>query len=446
MKKFLKSLLAIMIIFMQLSSPTLALAETIEESTGNDEILSDESNNKINDDDDNKTDNENKEKDVSYEENKVTDESTATNRTIDNNTTLSDIKIIDDKVEENNNELDLVNKQTNNYNNSKNDFNDNNDEKFIFNVNAIVDNKIKVDITTENESKFIIKIKVIFNQIQDNIIKDKKEVTRVLVLDGKTIELDDIGANLNGEYNLELNVYKLEDSIENETEETLNNYISSKDSIFDKTEEKFHENKIETKLELYPTSNSEITCNNNECNLSVNASNKIVDVVYKIEEGNQNIDNSHVIFKINDKLERTTANFNFNNLLKGKYEIKAILFNQNNEEIANDQLVINYGIFSDNKDISSYFLSDNIENNDKIISMTLLNENNKNDLFDEIIGNVLSEQLVCPLITNSEKGLIVSEECYGKINNDDYLPLVSEIINVLNNNKIDGMNLIDFNL
>ena len=49
MKKFLKSLLAIMIIFMQLSSPTLALAETIEESTGNDEILSDESNNKIND-------------------------------------------------------------------------------------------------------------------------------------------------------------------------------------------------------------------------------------------------------------------------------------------------------------------------------------------------------------------------------------------------------------
>lgn len=432
MKKFTKYLLAFMIIFLQLSSPTLVIAQTVEE-TNEDEII--ENNNEQNNVVDNAISTDNV---IIEKENNQTEE----NNIVEDNNQTEENSIIEDSIDDNLIlEEEKEEKQVNNQKNTVAKFKalKNNQEEYNFDVNTSVgENKIRINITNNYDKNFIAKVKVVFNQIQDNTLKEKKEATKTLIVDNNTIELDDIGINLNGEYNLEVNIYKLDEQLENEEEETLDNYISDKESVFNETKEKFHENNIKTRLDIFPQGSNDISCNNKECNLPINANEKEISINYNITEGDRNTTNSHIVYELNNQLNYNTLNMNFNNLLYGKYSIKAKLYNQNNEEIATDTLIINYGEFSDNEDITEYLLNNNISNEDKKMSITLLDDNTKNTILNEFIGNALSENLRCELEVDSEAGLIISNDCYGKLEDSDYLPLVHEVIQLLNNIGINA--------
>ena len=424
MKKIIKFTLAVMIVFMQLSSPIQVFADVIEEENNLDNKIIDavEDRNIVEDDNTNK---------VVHEDNDSEElpEDTYTEKS------EKEDEFVDDKIINNDDKVSIEEDVISSDSLKKALFMSPSSADLVkFNVDVTVsDSKIKVNINGDSNDKYIAKLNLTFNQILDNEIKDTKVLDRTLVLDNNTIELDDIGANLNGKYNLKVNFYKLDDTISSEDESSLNSYIEDKDCVYEDIKEDFYENEISTKLHLYTEGNSEISCQDNICEMSKDASNKLVNINYSIIEGDKNTENSYVKYFINSDVKLDSVNLNFNNLLFGTYEIKGILYNSYDEEIADDTLIINYEKFDDNLDIASYFADNQVSNDDKAISMTLLSDEVKNDLFDKFIGNVLSEELSCSLDTDSESGLVISNNCYGKLVDDDNLPLVSEIIQKLNN-------------
>lgn len=431
MKKIFKSMLAVLIVFMQLSSPMLVFADTFEEEVINEENI-----------DDNEEIVEDEIVEEAIEEEKVEEE------TIEEDNVINEEKeeVIE---EENTNDVEeVVEKQEVSVKKGLNNIvKSGNSEKESFDINAIVsDSKIKIDVKKNSDNNYIANLKVIFNNVLDGDVKNKIEVEKTIVVDNNTLELDDIGANLNGNYNLEAFIYKVDNDMSSESEDSLKNYISSLDSYYEDSIDNFYENNIETSISLYVDGSSDISCSNKTCTMPANASDKDINVLYSSVVGDKDTTNSHIKYIMNSELEYDSMYINFNSLLYGTYVIEGILYNSNDEEIASDTLTINYGSFSDNENIVDYFTNDSISDDDKARSMTLLDEDTKKSLFDEFVSASLSSGLSCEMIIDDD--MITSEECYGRIVDSDTLPLVSEIIQAFNNNgmtaSIDGGNSSDY--
>ena len=307
MNKIIKMLLVVLIVFMQLSSPVLVLADAVEDNniidnsnndnsnTNSNNIVNDNNNvnddtnvNNINSNINNVTDtniNDNSNTNSVNDNDNINDDSNNNNDNVNNNDNTNDVTnnnvVNNENTNNNTNEQDNNTIETNN-NDINNNVEQNNDVKaqsksaapksisfktllnsptYEFDVNATVNNgKVKVDITHQYTESFIAKINVTFNHIVDDTIKNTLEVEKVVVLNNTTIELNDIGADLNGEYNLEVSIYKLEDALPNEEESTLNTYISTKTPVFTTTKNKFYTNEIDTTIELYTSGSTDIVC------------------------------------------------------------------------------------------------------------------------------------------------------------------------------------------
>ena len=475
MNKIIKMLLVVLIVFMQLSSPILVLADVVEDNNINDNSNTNTSNvndnNNVNDDTNvnsinnninNVTDtntNDNSNTNSVNDNNNINDDSNANNNdnvnNSDNTNDNNNVNAINnDNTNNNTNEQDNNTIETNN-NDINNNVEQNNDVKaqsksvapksisfktllnsptYEFDVNATVNSgKVKVDITHQYTESFIAKINVTFNHILDDTIKNTLEVEKVVVLNNTTIELNDIGADLNGEYNLEVSIYKLEDALPSEEESVLSDYISTKTPVFTTTKNKFYTNEIDTTIGLFTSGSTDIVCVSKQCTLAETASNKIVNINYNVVEGNKGITNSYIKYTVNNSLNYNSLSLNFSNLLPGTYVIQGDLYNENDEIIATDTLTIVYGNGVDNSNLAPYFADSKISTADKVISMSTLDDNQKNIVFDELVENAWTSNLSCSLDVDSANGLIISNDCYGKILETDILPLISELVQYLSN-------------
>ena len=433
MKKLFRVMMILLIIFMQLSSPIQIFADVIDEEVKDNETLNNNNLEEVNIDNDNILDST--ESDINKDE--VNDNNLDNNN--NNNEDIIDNKDndnLDDEIDntENNKEDSLKEQDdtTNIDNNTNEDISNNlEDVNYQFDIDGSVNNnKVLVNVDSRQEGKFISVVKLTFSHILNGDIKDTKEEEKLFIIDNNAIEFNDIGANLNGEYNIDVNVYKLDDTIEN-NEELLREYISDKEAIYNYSK-MIHENNISVEFSIFSEGNDEVVCSNKECNLANNASNKIVNVSYSVSEGDIDISNSYVKYSINNKIELNNINLNFDELIYGSYKIKGILYDSNDTKIAEDVITINYDEFNNNN-LADYFTDSNILDTNKDISMSLLNDNDKKELLKEVINKAFEDKLECGIDIDSDSNYLLVKDCYGKVSEDDILPSVSDIINVLNN-------------
>ena len=83
----------------------------------------------------------------------------------------------------------------------------------------------------------ILKATLSFNQILNDQIIDTKEETKTILLTGLelknyNIDFNNIGANINGKYQLDISLYNTEEDLIETDEESLNEYINNKKAIY----------------------------------------------------------------------------------------------------------------------------------------------------------------------------------------------------------------------
>ena len=349
---------------------------------------------------------------------------------------------------------------------------------YKFNISsAVEEEKITINLTSTEESsiidenKYILKATLSFNQILNDQIIDTKEETKTILLTGLelknyNIDFNNIGANINGKYQLDISLYNTEEDLIETDEESLNEYINNKEAIYSDKLVDFYTNNIETKLDLI----TNLECVDKTCNLDVNASDKVVTFEPKVTQGDTSIDldGTYFTYKVNDEIVLNDYIFNnqldFNLLLKGTYKVTVSLMDKNSQEILTDSINIIYGNSIDNTNLEEYYniSSDTDEQTllAKLISTTVVDDNIINNLIDvELLKDIVYKEPIDKIITNNltDKlgyealassfldlnndgnyySVITAENFKAKLKDTDVLPTVKEIKEYLKDTNLN---------
>ena len=349
---------------------------------------------------------------------------------------------------------------------------------YKFNISsALEEEKVTINLTSTEESsiidenKYILKATLSFNQILNDQIIDTKEETKTILLTGLelknyNIDFNNIGANINGKYQLDISLYNTEEDLIETDEESLNEYINNKEAIYSDKLVDFYTNNIETKLDLI----TNLECTDKTCNLDVNASDKVVTFEPKVTQGDTSIDldGTYFTYKVNDEIVLNDYIFNnqldFNLLLKGTYKVTVSLVDKNSQEILTDSINIIYGNSIDNTNLEEYYNISSDMNEQtllaKLISTTVVDDNIINNLIDvELLKDIVYKEPIDKIITNNltDKlgykalassfldlnndgnyySVITAENFKAKLKDTDVLPTVKEIKEYLKDTNLN---------
>ena len=349
---------------------------------------------------------------------------------------------------------------------------------YKFNISsALEEEKVTINLTSTEESsiidenKYILKATLSFNQILNDQIIDTKEETKTILLTGLelknyNIDFNNIGANINGKYQLDISLYNTEEDLIETDEESLNEYINNKEAIYSDKLVDFYTNNIETKLDLI----TNLECTDKTCNLDVNASDKVVTFEPKVTQGDTSIDldGTYFTYKVNDEIVLNDYIFNnqldFNLLLEGTYKVTVSLMDKNSQEILTDSINIIYGNSIDNTNLEEYYnISSDMDEQTllaKLISTTVVDDNIINNLIDvELLKDIVYKKRIDKIITNNltDKlgykalassfldlnndgnyySVITAENFKAKLKDTDVLPTVKEIKEYLKDTNLN---------
>lgn len=349
---------------------------------------------------------------------------------------------------------------------------------YKFNISsAVEEEKITINLTSTEESsiidenEYILKATLSFNQILNDQIIDTKEETKTILLTGLelknyNIDFNNIGANINGKYQLDISLYNTEEDLIETDEESLNEYINNKEAIYSDKLVDFYTNNIETKLDLI----TNLECTDKTCNLDVNASDKVVTFEPKVTQGDTSIDldGTYFTYKVNDEIVLNDYIFNnqldFNLLLKGTYKVTVSLMDKNSQEILTDSINIIYGNSIDDTNLEKYYnISSDMDEQTllaKLISTTVVDDNIINNLIDvELLKDIVYKEPIDKIITNNltDKlgyealassfldinndgnyySVITAENFKAKLKDTDVLPTVKEIKEYLKDTNLN---------
>lgn len=349
---------------------------------------------------------------------------------------------------------------------------------YKFNISsALEEEKVTINLTSTEESsiidenKYILKATLSFNQILNDQIIDTKEETKTILLTGLelknyNIDFNNIGANINGKYQLDISLYNTEEDLIETDEESLNEYINNKEAIYSDKLVDFYTNNIETKLDLI----TNLECTDKTCNLDVNASDKVVTFEPKVTQGDTSIDldGTYFTYKVNDEIVLNDYIFNnqldFDLLLKGTYKVTVSLMDKNSQEILTDSINIIYGNSIDNTNLEEYYnISSGMDEQTllaKLISTTVVDDNIINNLIDvELLKDIVYKEPIDKIITNNltDKlgyealassffdlnndgnyySVITAENFKAKLKDTDVLPTVKEIKEYLKDTNLN---------
>ena len=349
---------------------------------------------------------------------------------------------------------------------------------YKFNISsALEEEKVTINLTSTEESsiidenKYILKATLSFNQILNDQIIDTKEETKTILLTGLelknyNIDFNNIGANINGKYQLDISLYNTEEDLIETDEESLNEYINNKEAIYSDKLVDFYTNNIETKLDLI----TNLECTDKTCNLDVNASDKVVTFEPKVTQGDTSIDldGTYFTYKVNDEIVLNDYIFNnqldFDLLLKGTYKVTVSLMDKNSQEILTDSINIIYGNSIDNTNLEEYYNISSDMNEQtllaKLISTTVVDDNIINNLIDvELLKDIVYKEPIDKIITNNLTNklgyealassffdlnndgnyysVITAENFKAKLKDTDVLPTVKEIKEYLKDTNLN---------
>lgn len=349
---------------------------------------------------------------------------------------------------------------------------------YKFNISsALEEEKVTINLTSTEESsiidenKYILKATLSFNQILNDQIIDTKEETKTILLTGLelknyNIDFNNIGANINGKYQLDISLYNTEEDLIETDEESLNEYINNKEAIYSDKLVDFYTNNIETKLDLI----TNLECTDKTCNLDVNASDKVVTFEPKVTQGDTSIDldGTYFTYKVNDEIVLNDYIFNnqldFDLLLKGTYKVTVSLMDKNSQEILTDSINIIYGNSIDDTNLEEYYnISSGMDEQTllaKLISTTVVDDNIINNLIDvELLKDIVYKEPIDKIITNNltDKlgyealassffdlnndgnyySVITAENFKAKLKDTDVLPTVKEIKEYLKDTNLN---------
>ncbi len=349
---------------------------------------------------------------------------------------------------------------------------------YKFNISsAVEEEKITINLTSTEESsiidenKYILKATLSFNQILNDQIIDTKEETKTILLTGLelknyNIDFNNIGANINGKYQLDISLYNTEEDLIETDEESLNEYINNKEAIYSDKLVDFYTNNIETKLDLI----TNLECTDKTCNLDVNASDKVVTFEPKVTQGDTSIDldGTYFTYKVNDEIVLNDYIFNnqldFDLLLKGTYKVTVSLMDKNSQEILTDSINIIYGNSIDDTNLEKYYnISSDMDEQTllaKLISTTVVDDNIINNLIDvELLKDIVYKEPIDKIITNNLTNklgyealassffdlnndgnyysVITAENFKAKLKDTDVLPTVKEIKEYLKDTNLN---------
>lgn len=349
---------------------------------------------------------------------------------------------------------------------------------YKFNISsALEEEKVTINLTSTEESsiidenKYILKATLSFNQILNDQIIDTKEETKTILLTGLelknyNIDFNNIGANINGKYQLDISLYNTEEDLIETDEESLNEYINNKEAIYSDKLVDFYTNNIETKLDLI----TNLECVDKTCNLDVDASNKVVTFEPEVTQGDTSIDldGTYFTYKVNDEIVLNDYIFNnqldFDLLLEGTYKVTVSLMDKNSQEILTDSINIIYGNSIDNTNLEEYYnISSGMDEQTllaKLISTTVVDDNIINNLIDvELLKDIVYKEPIDKIITNNLTGklgyealassfldinndgnyysVITAENFKAKLKDTDVLPTVKEIKEYLKDTNLN---------
>ena len=349
---------------------------------------------------------------------------------------------------------------------------------YKFNISsALEEKKVTINLTSTEESsiidenKYILKATLSFNQILNDQIIDTKEETKTILLTGLklknyNIDFNNIGANINGKYQLDISLYNTEEDLIETDEESLNEYINNKEAIYSDKLVDFYTNNIETKLDLI----TNLECVDKTCNLDVDASDKVVTFEPKVTQGDTSIDldGTYFTYKVNDEIVLNDYIFNnqldFNLLLKGTYKVTVSLMDKNSQEILTDSINIIYGNSIDDTNLEEYYnISSGMDEQTllaKLISTTVVDDNIINNLIDvELLKDIVYKEPIDKIITNNLTNklgyealassfldlnndgnyysVITAENFKAKLKDTDVLPTVKEIKEYLKDTNLN---------
>ena len=349
---------------------------------------------------------------------------------------------------------------------------------YKFNISsALEEEKVTINLTSTEESsiidenKYILKATLSFNQILNDQIIDTKEETKTILLTGLELKnynigFKNIGANINGKYQLDISLYNTEEDLIETDEESLNEYINNKEAIYSDKLVDFYTNNIETKLDLI----TNLECTDKTCNLDVNASDKVVTFEPKVTQGDTSIDldGTYFTYKVNDEIVLNDYIFNnqldFDLLLKGTYKVTVSLMDKNSQEILTDSINIIYGNSIDDTNLEKYYNISSDMNEQtllaKLISTTVVDDNIINNLIDvELLKDIVYKEPIDKIITDNltDKldyealassffdlnndgnyySVITAENFKAKLKDTDVLPTVKEIKEYLKDTNLN---------
>lgn len=349
---------------------------------------------------------------------------------------------------------------------------------YKFNISsALEEEKVTINLTSTEESsiidenEYILKATLSFNQILNDQIIDTKEETETILLTGLDLKnynigFNNIGANINGKYQLDISLYNTEEDLIETDEESLNEYINNKEAIYSDKLVDFYTNNIETKLDLI----TKLECTDKTCNLDVNASDKVVTFEPKVTQGDTSIDldGTYFTYKVNDEIVLNDYIFNnqldFDLLLKGTYKVTVSLMDKNSQEILTDSINIIYGNSIDNTNLEKYYNISSDMNEQtllaKLISTTVVDDNIINNLIDvELLKDIVYKEPIDKIITDNltDKldyealassffdlnndgnyySVIKAENFKAKLKDTDVLPTVKEIKEYLKDTNLN---------
>lgn len=332
--------------------------------------------------------------------------------------------------------------------------NEKNDTTFSVHLKDIATNSAISD-----DSKYLIKSILSFNEINATIVDAASSILFVTgsELKNTTITFDNIGANLNGTYDFNANIYLLDDTITAEsTQEDINNFIASNTAV--KNIEKLGIDKNEIISLKLKAVNDELSFDTitKEYILSKDAINKIVNLSYDFLKATTDIKTTikNLEYTINDTLSLNDYNFDekldFSLMLYGTYKITLKITDTENNTYT-DEIIIKYEGLNENLD--SYFdINDEASEEEvfaKLVSTTVLSEEeltqlevDEEELKDLVIktpvDNTISSKLTLGIGQNviadsfAENGsCIISDAFIGKLKDEDPLLTIKEIYNYL---------------
>lgn len=283
-----------------------------------------------------------------------------------------------------------------------------------------------------------------------------------------TITFVNNGNELNGTYKFKATIYEADETFTEETsKEDLETFITIKDAVYTIDETEIDKNEI-INLELLLADNAELTFDTETqvYTLSKDATNKVVKLPYNFLKANTDIKNTidSLEYKINDTLSLNDYNFNeeldFSLMLNGTYKITLTITDIDGNEYT-DEVTIAYNQAEENTELDTYFetTEDTTEEElfAKLVSTTVVDEETLTELevdvdklkdlviktpvdkaISDALTSALEEEVKADSFTTEDEGetyfgTILSDAFIGKLTEEDKLLTVREIYDYLAN-------------